>query len=217
MTEKALKASEIIDYADNAAAVLATSPGQLNPYKLGIELLRDIEDRWNKGRFGKEFNECDSLEARKNWDKRLGLGRRKVFEVRKLYNDVTFIDEYFTLDFCREQKFFNFGFNERSGNWEIETREFKKIKDRLLFQLTNFGQPFIYVEDGNFENRSELLLRHQHEGIDLKLDHARETLANLHRVWKRPVNLLSKVDGKGKLLRFDGRDHSEKTAEYPEK
>jgi stage V sporulation protein R len=217
MTEKALKASEIIDYADNAAAVLATAPGQLNPYKLGVELLRDVEDRWNRGRFGKEWNECDSLEAKKNWDKRLGLGRRKIFEVRKLYNDVTFIDEYFTLDFCREQKFFNFGFNERSGNWEIETREFKKIKDRLLFQLTNFGQPFIYVEDANFENRSELLLRHQHEGIDLKLDHSRETLANLHRVWKRPVNLLTKVDGKGKLLRFDGRDHSEKTAEYPDK
>src|SRR5499427_2015755 len=217
MTEKALKASEIIDYADNAAGVLATSPGQLNPYKLGIELLRDIEDRWNKGRFGKEFNECDSLEARKNWDKRLGLGRRKVFEVRKLYNDVTFIDEYFTLDFCREQKFFNFGFNERSGNWEIESREFKKIKDRLLFALTNFGQPFIYVQDGNFDNRAELLLRHQHEGIDLKLDHARDTLVSLNRVWKRPVNLLTRVDGKGKILRFDGRDHSEKSAEYPDK
>jgi stage V sporulation protein R len=217
MTEKALSAAEIIDYADHAAGVLATSPGQLNPYKLGVELLRDIEDRWNKGRFGKEWNECDSLEARRNWDKRLGLGRRKIFEVRKLYNDVTFIDEFFTLDFCREQKFFNFGFNERSGNWEIESREFKKVKERLLFQLTNFGQPFIYVEDGNFDNRAELLLKHQHEGIDLRIDHARETLANLFRVWKRPVNILSKVDGKGKILRFDGRDHAEKTAEYPER
>jgi len=217
MTEKALKAAEIIDYADHAAGVMSTSGGQLNPYKLGIELLRDIEDRWNKGRFGKEWEECDSLAARRSWDKRLGLGRRKIFEVRKLYNDVTFIDEFFTLEFCREQKFFNFGFNERSGNWEIETREFKKVKERLLFQLTNFGQPFIYVEDGNFENRSELLLRHHHEGIDLKLDHARDTLAALQRVWKRPVNLVTKIDGKGKVLRFDGRDHSEKTAEYPEK
>ena len=217
MTEKALKASEIIDYADNAAGVLATAPGQLNPYKLGVELLRDIEDRWNKGRFGKEWDECDSLEARRNWDKRLGLGRRKIFEVRKLYNDVTFIDEFFTHEFCREQRFFTFGFNERSGNWEVESREFKKIKERLLFQLTNFGQPFIYVEDGNFENRSELLLRHHHEGIDLKLDHARDTLLGLQRVWKRPVNLLTRIDGKGKLLRFDGRDHAEKTADYPEK
>src|SRR5262245_13746117 len=106
LTEKALKAAEIIDYADHAAGVMSPSGGQLNPYKLGIELLRDIEDRWNKGRFGKEWEECDSLAARRSWDKRLGLGRRKIFEVRKLYNDVTFIDEFFTLEFCREQKFF---------------------------------------------------------------------------------------------------------------
>ena len=42
-----------------------------------------------------------------------------------------------------------------------------------------------------------------------------EERANLNRVWKRPVNILSKIDGKGKLLRFDGRDHSEKNAESP--
>jgi stage V sporulation protein R len=134
--------------------------------------------------------------------------------VRKLYNDVTFIDEYFTMEFCADQKFYAFGFNERSGNWEIESREFKKVKDKLLFRLTNHGQPFIYVVDGNFENRGELLLRHQHEGVDLKLDHARDTLANLNRVWKRPTNILTKIDGKGKIMRFDGRDHSEKSAEY---
>ena len=96
MTERALEASEIIDYADHHAGVLATAPGQLNPYKLGIELLRDIEERWNKGRFGKEWDECDDLDERKTWDKQLGLGRKKIFEVRKLYNDVTFIDEFLT-------------------------------------------------------------------------------------------------------------------------
>jgi stage V sporulation protein R len=217
MTEKALTAAEIIDYADNNAGVLATGPGQLNPYKLGVELYRHIEERWNRGQFGKEWDECEDMAARKNWDRRLGLGRKKIFEVRKLYNDVTFIDEFFTPEFCREQKFYSFIFNDRSGNYEIETREFKKVKDRLLFRLTNFGQPFIFVQDGNFDNRAELLLKHKHEGVDLKMDHARDTLESLARVWKRPVNLLTKVDGKGKLLRYDGRDHSEKSAEYPDK
>ncbi len=216
MTQKAATAAEIIDYADNNAGVLATSPGQLNPYKLGVELFRHIEERWDKGQFGKEWDDCHDMAARKHWDRRLGLGRRKIFEVRKLYNDVTFIDEFFTEEFCRSNKFFSFGFNERSGNWEIESREFKKVKDKLLFRLTNFGQPFIYVEDGNFENRSELLLRHQHEGTDLRMDYARDTLFNLNRVWKRPVNLLTRVDGKGKIFRFDGRDHSEKGADYPD-
>src|SRR5438445_8172152 len=53
MTRHILGPDEIIDYADHHSGTLATSPGRLNPYKLGIELLRDIEDRWNKGKFGK--------------------------------------------------------------------------------------------------------------------------------------------------------------------
>jgi stage V sporulation protein R len=89
LTEKVLKASEVIDYADHNAGVLAAAPGQFNPYKVGLALLRHIEERWDKGRFGKEWNECDDYDARRTWDKRLGLGRQKIFEVRRLCNDVT--------------------------------------------------------------------------------------------------------------------------------
>jgi stage V sporulation protein R len=214
MTEKASSAAEIIDYADACSGVLATAPGRLNPYKLGVELFRHIESRWDKGQFGKEWDECDSMQVKRNWDRRLGLGRRKIFEVRKLYNDITFIDEFFTLEFCLEQKFYTFNFNERSGSWEIASREFKKVKDTLLRALTNRGQPFIYVEDGNFENKGELLLKHAHEGIDLDMAQAKDTLQNLFRVWTRPVSVLTKVEGKGKLLRFDRDGYSDKSAEY---
>ncbi|MEO7734956.1 MAG: SpoVR family protein [Kofleriaceae bacterium] len=214
LTEKALTAAEIIDYADANSGVMATSPGRLNPYKLGVELLRNIEDRWNRGQFGKEWDECDSMDQKRHWDRRTGLGRKRIFEVRKLYNDITFIDEFFTLEFCIEQKFYSFGFSERSGNWEIQSREFKKVKDQLLKQLTNRGQPVIKVEDGNFENRSELLLRHVHEGVDLDAAQARDTLRNTAKLWTRPVSILTKVEGKGKLLRCEDGNLSERTAEY---
>jgi len=215
MTEKALKASEIIDYADHNAGVLATSPGQMNPYKIGIELLRHVEERWDKGRFGREWDECPSMEERRSWDKRLGLGRKKIFEVRKLYSDVTFLDEFFTEEFCREKKFFNFGMNDRSGNYEIESREFKKIKDRMLFQLTNAGEPFIFVDDANHDNRGELLMRHRHEGTDLNAEQARATMTSLFRIWRRPVNLQTVFENKRKMLRYDGKDHTEKTDAAP--
>jgi stage V sporulation protein R len=206
MTERALQAPEIIDYADVVSSVFATAPGRLNPYKLGVELFRDIEDRWNKGRFGAEWEACDNHEQRANWDRELGEGRKRIFEVRKLYNDVTFIDEFFTLDFCRDNKFFTFAENRRSGQLEIETREFEKVKSKLLSQLTNIGQPFIYVVDANDLNRGELLLGHRHEGEDLKLDYARDTLRNLERVWRRPVSILSTVDDKPKRIRYDGSE-----------
>jgi stage V sporulation protein R len=216
LTERALSAAEIIDYADACSGVLASAPGQLNPYKLGVELFRHVEQRWDKGQFGKEWEECDNMAAKREWDRRLGLGRAKIFEVRKLYNDITFIDEFFTLEFCLEQKFYSFGFNERTGNWEILSRDFQKVKNQLLRALTNRGQPFIRVEDGNHENRGELLLKHSHEGMDLDLNYARDTLRNLYKVWTRPVYLLTKVDGKGRMMRFDKDGYSDASSEYRE-
>jgi stage V sporulation protein R len=213
MTRKALTADEVIDYADHHSGTLGTRPGALNPYKLGIELYRDIEERWNKGRFGKEWDECDDLRTRRAWDKNLGLGREKVFEVRKHYNDVTFIDTFLTPEFAMEQKLFVYGFNEKRNSWEILDREFRKVKNKLLSQLTNFGQPIVEVVDGNFENRGELLLAHKHDGQDLKPDYARETLRNLQTIWRRPCNLVTKVEGKGVCLRFDGQNQTEKKVE----
>lgn len=213
MTTRALKSSEVIDYADRHASTLASGKGALNPYKIGIELFRDIEDRWNKGRFGKEWEDCDSLVDRARWDRQLGLGKEKIFEVRKHYNDVTFIDEFLTPEFCLEHKLFVYGFNDKHQAWEILSRDFGAIKEKLLHQLTNFGQPIIEVVDGNFENRSELLLLHRHDGIDLKLDEARYSLESLQSLWRRPVNLFTRVEDKGALLRFDGKDHEERRAD----
>ena len=213
MTTRALKDSEIVDYADHHSGTMGTRPGAVNPYKLGIELWRHIEDRWNKGRFGKEWDECDDLRARRAWDKKLGLGRQKIFEVRKHYNDVTFIDEFLTADFAAEQKLFVYGFNEKANRWEILDREFQKVKKKLLQQLTNFGQPIIEVVDGNFENRGELLLAHRHDGVDLRIDYAKDTLVNLQAMWRRPVGIVTRVDGKGVLMRFDGRDHTDRKVE----
>jgi stage V sporulation protein R len=214
MTEKALKDSEVIDYADHHSGTMGTRPGAINPYKLGIELWRHIEDRWNRGRFGKEYDDCDDLRARRAWDKKLGLGREKIFEVRKHYNDVTFIDEFLTADFAAEQKLFVYGFNEKGNRWEILDREFQKVKRKLLQQLTNFGQPIIEVVDGNFENRGELLLAHRHDGVDLRVDYAKDTLVNLQAMWRRPVAIVTRVDGKGILMRFDGRDHADRKVDY---
>ena len=208
MTRHVADASEIVDYAENNAGVMATSRGQLNPYKLGVELFRHIEERWDRGQFGREWEECDNLDAKKNWDLRLGLGQRKIFEVRQLYTDVTFIDEFFTPDFAHEHGYFAFGWSSRNERWEIESREFKQVKEKLLANFTNFGNPFIYVQDANYENRGELLLMHEHRGIDLRADYAREALSALVRIWKRPVVLSTIIEGKGALIRFDGKEHS---------
>ena len=207
MTRQGLSSAEVVNYADHHAGTMATSPGRLNPYKLGIELFRDIEERWNKGRFGREYEECDDLAQRRAWDTEAGLGRQKIFEVRQVHSDLSFIDAFLTLDFCREQKLFSFGYNEDNNTYEIESREFPRIKARLLSNLTNRGRPFIAVRDGNYKNRGELFLEHQFTGVELDTAYARDTLANLHLLWKRPVHIETIQGGSPAHLSFDGTEH----------
>lgn len=198
---------DVVDYADHTSGTLASSPTRLNPYKLGVELLRDIEDRWNRGCFGREYEDCDDFEAKRNWNTNAGMGREKIFEVRKIHNDLTFIDEFLTLDFCRRYKMFSFGYNGDSGYYELESRKFQEIKQRLLFSLTNMGRPIIQVKDANYKNRGELFLEHQFNGPELKVTFAQDTLENVYRLWSRPVHIETVLEGRVCILSFDGSEH----------
>ena len=211
MTQFALTDSEVITYADHHSGTMATSPQRLNPYKLGIELFRDIEERWNKGQFGPEWDACDDIAAKENWDRDLGLGRKKIFEVRRIHNDITFIDEFLTPEFCAKHKMFSFAYNDSNDYYEIASREFEKIKQQLLANLTNHGRPVIRVTDGNFRNRGELLLKHEYQGVELRKDYACDTLSNLQKIWSRPVNLETVIDDAPSIISFDGTDFETNT------
>lgn len=206
MTQKILNDSEVIDYADACAGTLAMSPTSFNPYKVGIELFRNLEYRWDRGQFGKEWNECTDIAQRKNWNTNAGLGREKIFQVRRDYNDVMFIDEFLTEEFCVENKMFVYKFNNRTGQFEVDTHNFSAIKKQLLFQLTNFGQPIIHVENANYKNRGELFLRHTFDGAEMQANYMQETLKNLQKIWKRPVHIATILDEKEKVVGFDGKE-----------
>jgi len=203
MTRHGLDEADVISYADHCAGTLATSPSRLNPYKIGLELFRHIEDRWNRGQFGSDYDECDDHRERQHWNTSTGLGREKIFQVRQIYNDVTFIDEFLTLEFCREHKLFQFGYNARNECYEIESRQFEQIKQQLLFNLTNMGRPIIRVKDGNYKNRGELYLQHEFQGPELKTAYALDTLANLYRLWQRPVHIETVLDEQITVITWD--------------
>nr|HPI39787.1 SpoVR family protein [Pseudobdellovibrionaceae bacterium] len=88
--------------------------------------------------------------------------------------------------------------------------DFKAIKAKLLFFMTNFGQPLIQIENGNFENRGELHLVHRHEGIDLQPDFLSATLKNVFKVWSRPVHLSTIMENENITFSFDGKEYQQK-------
>ena len=207
MTERLLTDAEVIDFADHHSGTVAAHPGQINPYRLGFELWKDIEDRWNKGKFGSAYDDCDDYMKRKNWDLQLGQGREKIFSVCKTHNDITFIDAFFNEEFCYEHKYFVYEYDSEHKVYEVVSRDWKDVKEGLLFALTNRGKPFIYVVNGNHENRGELLLQHRHEGRDLHERYAKATLQGLYKMWKRPVHIQTIFENKEKTLSFNGKEH----------
>lgn len=219
MTQYVLGADELIDYCEHHAGTLGTSPGRLNPYKLGIELLRDIERRWNMGRYGPEYDACDDMQVRREWGKdkapngrvvgRDSPGREKIFEVRALYNDVTFLDEFLTPEFADDQKLYHYRYDPTSGRMVVVDRDFEKIKQQMLFMLTNHAQPYIYVMDGNYRNRGELYLAHRHTGADLDIKYAVATLKGLQKIWKRPVHVHARIDDEPILFSYDGEQSTQ--------
>jgi stage V sporulation protein R len=222
MTRYCLRDDELVTYCDHHSGTLATSPGRLNPYKIGIELFRDIEDRWNTGRYGKEYDELEDIEARRRWgrDKRdkytrvkgkESPGREKIYQVRRIYNDVTFIDEFLTPEFVEKHRLYHYRYDPTTNRMVVVNRDYNKIKRQLLFSLGNHGRPYIYVVDGNYANRGELYLAHKHNGVDLQIKYAVETLKNVQKLWGRPAHLQAKIDEENVLFSFDGHQSNQQT------
>jgi len=203
MTEHFLEASEIIDYAEQHSGVVFMPPGGFNPYKIGVELWKDIERRWDRGQHGPEWERLDDLGAKARYDDGSMQGRKKMFEIRSIYNDVSFIDEFLTPEFVERHKMYQYRRDPHTGQLRVVSRDFERIKQTLLYRLTNMGQPFIYVVDANYRNRGELVLQHQWTGLEVDAGKGVEVLRALRRLWGRPVHLLARVNEEMTLISME--------------
>lgn len=180
----------IIEYSLHKMGVLG-GKYSMNPYKTGFYLLLDIEERWNKGQFGKEWEECKDMHEKQNWDKKLMLGKEKLFEVRKYYDDVTFIHEFFTQEFCDKFEFFEWK-HYPNGEYRIESRDAKKIKKKLMMRHLNGGLPDIRLTDPNHRNKGWMFLQHVWDGRLLYEPYVRETLTSLQYLWGHEIILATR-------------------------
>jgi stage V sporulation protein R len=80
------------------------------------------------------------------------------------------------------------------------------VKAQLLTMLATRGTPRVHVVDANHDNRGELRMWHQYEGVDIQMDWANITLGNLCAVWGRPVHLDTDLEGKPVRISHDGTE-----------
>lgn len=180
----------IIEYAEHKMGVLG-GKYSMNPYKLGFYLFKDIRERWDKGRFGTEWDNCKDMRKKENWDLGTNLGKEKIFEVRKYYDDLTFIHEFFTEDFCREQEYFHWK-HYPSGDFKIENRDFKEIKKQLMQRHVNGGLPDIRLTEPNYRGKGALMLQHYHDGRPIHEPYVADVMASIRYIWGNDLFLATK-------------------------
>ena len=200
MTQHFLEASEIVDYADQHAGVVHMTPGGFNPYKIGVEMFKDIERRWDKGQHGAEWDRLEGIGAKDRYDDKSMKGRDRIFEVRRIHNDVSFIDEFLTPDLVDRLDMYHYRVDPQTGERQVVSRDFEVIRRVMLARLTNMGQPFVYVVDANYLNRGELYLAHKWTGLEVEIAKAVKVLQNLRTLWGRPVHLQARVNDEMMLL-----------------
>ena len=198
MRELDLTDNEHIEFANLHSGVVSPHKGQLNPYYLGYKIYEDIERRWNE----------PSEDERKMFGRHGNEGREKIFEVRELENDVSFLRNYLTEELCEELDLFVYELVEEEA-WTITEKRWEKVRDQLVSNMTNFGFPYLEVADGDYNGNRELYMKHRYEGTELDMRYARKALEHVHTLWGRPVHLETVVDEESTILHFNGDEHLE--------
>jgi stage V sporulation protein R len=195
MRELDISDADFAAFAQMHAGVLAPSRMHINPYHLGYKILEDIERRWDN----------PTEEERVKLGRQPGQGRAKLFEVREIESDLSLLRNYLTKELVEDLDLYLY---EKEGDrWVIVEKNWEKVRDGIVASMTNFGYPYITLDDADFNRNTELLLRHHHEGQDLDLTYAEKTLEHVYYIWSRPVYLDTIFDGKHLRLSYNGERH----------
>lgn len=155
--------------------VLRPHPGGLNPYHIGMKIWEDIERRWSNP---------DSKET-EEYGPKTKSASDKLFEVREVERDSSFLRRYLTESLVRELNLFEY---EQRGENKVVSKvadedNWRNIKDLLIQSVGTGSIPVIAVEDADYDNRRVLFLKHAHDGRDLQLEYAEKTLGYLRQLW----------------------------------
>ncbi|MGH7948514.1 MAG: SpoVR family protein, partial [Candidatus Binataceae bacterium] len=137
-------------------------------------------------------------------------GTQKLFEVREVERDSSFLRRYLTEDLMREMDIFEY---ETRGEEYVVSKVsdeegWEQVKETLIKSVGSSSIPVIKVEDADFGQTRTLYLKHDHDGRDLHLEYAEKTLAYLQRLWGREVVLETVLESKKSLLCCNDRGFS---------
>lgn len=159
--------------------VIRPFTGQLNPYYVGFKIFQDLRERYKDD-------------------------PGKIFEVREIERDQSFIRRYLTQELCNEMNLFEY---VKMGNEyiisEVSDEEgWKEIRNTIASSVGISGIPIIRALEW-VQKDNTLILEHLYDGRELELSYAYETLKHIVDLWDGPVMLDTAVDDKRKIITCD--------------
>ncbi|MFZ0089387.1 MAG: SpoVR family protein [Solirubrobacteraceae bacterium] len=175
-----LPADQYWEYEQLNAGVIAPHPGRVNPYNLGINIMRQIvkiavdPDEEERDRWG--------------WAGQV----EPLHQVRRVlgsYDDEGLLREFLTPRVCELSRLYAFEHVAQDPRRiRVSSREADVVREVLIRQQT-FGIPPIEIIDADYRGRGDLRLEHRHQGVGLDDEYARGTLAQIALLWGKPCTI----------------------------
>lgn len=179
-----LKDELYLEFIKRHNDVIAPGIGSINPYFIGFKIFSFLYEKY---------------------------GIEKIFEVRKLDRDESFIRRYLTEDLCRELNLFKYA--KEADKYVIKDVADKSgwinIRNTLSSSCGMGSVPVIKVVDMSSYDKS-LIIEHVYDGRELNATYAEQTLKYIYELWGHRVVLKTKdeegdiniiCDEKDKIIR----------------
>lgn len=204
--EGLLNADEHAECNYSNSLVKAMNPYSMNPYLIGFEMWVDIIRRWDTGQHGTEWNEIIDHDEKINYNDGSKKGMEKMFKVLRTSNDWMFMNNFLTADLIRELKMYLYV--KKSDDYSffeelvITDKKAEEIREIIIKSFSNGGIPRVFVENGNYLDKGELYLKHEHIGVDLNPEYAQRTLEHIQFLWGERCTLETLVFSKKQKFKF---------------
>ncbi|MCR8994427.1 SpoVR family protein [Brevibacillus laterosporus] len=193
LREMDLTEAETIEFAKLHSSVIQPSTTSINPYHLGLKMFEDIEMRYNN----------PTKEEQERFGRKPNQGMEKIFEVRELEGDISFIRNYLTEDLVRRLDMYTFG--KQGSDWVITQKQWELVRDQLVLSRVNGGFPYLIVQDGDYLRSGELYIKHLYEGLELDVKYIEKTLPYVYTLWGKNVHIETTLDDRAVVFSYDGK------------
>lgn len=150
--------------------VVAPIIGGINPYYLGFKIFENLERDY---------------------------GREKIFQVREMERDSSFIRRYLTEELCYDLNLFEY--LKRGSDFVItevsDGEGWKEIRNSISSSCGMGSVPYIRVKEF-IKKDNILLLEHVYDGRELNLKYSEQTIKYAQELWGGKVILETLLEGK---------------------